>query len=128
MSVTDPGPPPQRVRVTSSRRGAIRARSRPIARDLDEQTGLGDVYLGGLMRAQLRLSLLVIGVGVLAVGGFPLLLLAVPSTRSVALFGLPFPWIVLGLLFYPAVWFLARWYTRQCERIEAEFADIVGSS
>ena len=50
---TPAGVPPQRVRVTSSRRGAAPMHARPVTRDLDEQTGLGDVYIGGLMRAQL---------------------------------------------------------------------------
>ena len=75
--------PPQRVRVTSSRRGAAPMRSRPVSRDLDEQTGQG---------------------------------------------GEPFPWLSLGVAVYPAAWFLARWYTRQAERIEQDFADVVESS
>ena len=54
---------PARVRVTSSRRTAVTAvlaQSRRLASDLDEQTELGDVYLEGLMRAQLRLALTVL--------------------------------------------------------------------
>ena len=117
--------PPHRVRVTSSRRGAAPLRTRPVARDLDEQTELGDVYLLALMRAQLRLSLLAVGLGVLALGGLPVLLLAVPSTRTLALAGIPFPWLVLGALTYPALWVLSRWYVRQSERLEGEFSDVV---
>ena len=40
----------------------------------------------------------------------------------------PFPWLALGVLVYPCAWFLARWYTRQAERIEADFAEVVESS
>ena len=101
---TPAGGPPQRVRVTSSRRGATPMHARPVSRDLDEQTELGDVYLDGLMRAQLRLSVAVIALTVV---------------------GLPFPWVVLGIAVYPAAWFLARWYTRQAERIEQDFAEVV---
>ena len=96
-------------------------RSRPVARDLDEQTVLGDVYLDGLRRAQLRLGLTVLGLMVLALGSFPLLLTLVPSTRTMTLAGAPLPWLVLGVLVYPSAWLLARGYVRQSERIEAEF-------
>lgn len=100
----------------------------PLARDLDEQTALGDVYLAGLMRAQLRLSLFVVGLAVLGIGGLPILLLAIPSTRSVVLLGLPFPWLVLGVLVYPVTWLVARWYTGAAERIERQFRDVVGTT
>lgn len=119
---------PARVRVTSSRRSAVSARtaqSRVLASDLDEQTEIGDVYLDGLRRAQLRLALTVLGLMAAAIGGFPLLLTLVPSTRTMTLAGVPFPWLVLGVVVYPATWLLARGYVRQAERIESEFADIV---
>ncbi len=116
---------PARVRVTSSRRGAAAARSRPISSDLDEQTELGDVYLRGLMRAQLRLSLLVLGTGVLVIGGLPLLMVVVPATRTLQVLGVPFPWLALGVAVYPVTVLLARWYVRGAERIEAEFSEIV---
>ena len=127
--MTTPGQsPPQRVRVTSSRRGASRARTHPIARDLDEQTQLGDVYLDGLMRAQLRLSLAVIALTVAGLVGLPLVFSLVPATQTLTVAGLPFPWVALGIAVYPAAWLLAWWYTRQAERIEADFAEVVESS
>lgn len=119
---------PARVRVTSSRRTAVTAvtaRSRLLVSDLDEQTELGDVYLEGLRRAQLRLALTVLGLMAAALAGFPLLLTLVPSTQTMTLAGVPFPWLVLGVLVYPSAWLLARLYVRQAERIESEFADIV---
>ncbi len=121
-----PLPPPPRSRVTRSRRGPAAADARPIARELDEQTQLGGVYLHGLMRAQLRLSLLVIGAGFISIGGLPMLMVLVPSTRTLAVAGIPFPWLVLGVAVYPVTALLARWYVRGAERIEAEFADVVG--
>lgn len=127
MSTPDGAPPP-RVRVTSSRKGAAPMHSRPVARELDEQTGLGDVYLGGLMRAQLRLSVAVLALMVVGLAGLPVVLGLVPATRTLTFWGLPFPWLVLGVLVYPAAWVLARWYTRQAERIEQDFAEVVESS
>ena len=120
--------PPQRVRVTSSRRGAAPMRSRPVSRDLDEQTGLGDVYLEGLMRAQLRLSVAVLALTAVGLAALPVVLSLVPATRTLTVGGVPFPWLSLGVAVYPAAWFLARWYTRQAERIEQDFADVVESS
>jgi hypothetical protein len=99
--------------------------ARPVSRDLEEQTELGDVYLDGLMRAQLRLSLAVIALTVVGLAALPITLTLVPATRSITVVGLPFPWLVLGIAVYPAAWFLARWYTRQAERIEQDFADVV---
>ncbi len=126
--MSTPAGPPQRVRVTSSRRGGIAPSARPIAHDLDEQTELGGLYLRGLMRAQLRLGVLVLGTGVVAIGGLPLLMLLVPSTTTLAFWGIPFPWLALGVAVYPVVALLARWYVRASERIEAEFSDVVGRS
>jgi hypothetical protein len=117
----------RRVRVTSSRRGAARPPGgAALSRDLAEQTGLGEIYLQGLLRAQLRLSLTVLGVGVLALGGLPVLFLAVPATRELGVLGIPFPWLVLGGLVYPVAALAARWYARAAERLERDFAEIVG--
>jgi hypothetical protein len=103
-------------------------RSRPVSRDLDEQTGLGDVYLEGLMRAQLRLSVAVLALTAVGLAALPVVLSLVPATRTLTVGGVPFPWLSLGVAVYPAAWFLARWYTRQAERIEQDFAEVVESS
>lgn len=128
-----PGTPPpgprhtRRVRVTSSRRGAARPpEAAALSRDLAEQTGLGAVYLQGLLRAQLRLSLTVLGVGAAALGGLPVLFLVVPATRELGVLGIPFPWLVLGGLIYPVTALAARWYARAAERLERDFTAIVG--
>lgn len=126
--MTTPAPPPPRVRVTSTRREPTTAHRRPVSRELDEQTPLGGVYLGGLMWAQLRLSLLTLGIAFVAIGGLPVLLRLVPATARLSLAGFPFPWLVLGVLVYPVVFVLGRWYVRQAERIEADFADVVDPS
>jgi hypothetical protein len=118
---------PPRVRVTSSRRSAATRRDlRPLTRDLDEQTDLGEVYMAGLMSAQLRLALRVLAFGALGLGGLPLLFLLVPDTRTLEIGGAPFPWLVLGVLVYPVALLVARYYVRQSERIEREFSQVVG--
>ncbi|XVX20870.1 hypothetical protein ACQP1U_03055 [Actinomycetota bacterium] len=122
------GGPPQRVRVTSSRRGALRDHSRPMSRELREQTGLGEVYLSGLMRAQLRLSLTVLGIVAVGLGAFPVLFLLVPPTRGLHVGPVPFPWLALGAAVYPVAWLVAHYYVRQSERIDDDFADVVSTS
>lgn len=121
-----PGEPhTERVRVTSSRRGATTPRTRPLARALAEQTGVGELYLHGLLRAQLRLTLTVLGVGALALLGLPVLFALVPATRRLDIAGVPFPWLLLGVLLYPVMMALAAWYDRHATRLEQRFAEVV---
>lgn len=121
-------PPPQRVRITSSRASATRRASRRLHDEIAEQTAVGDVYLRGLMRAQLRLSLTVLGLGGLALGLLPLLLAFVPALRDAQVGPIPLPWLCLGVLVYPAALLVARSYVRASERIERQFLDETESS
>ncbi|HET8981662.1 MAG TPA: hypothetical protein VFN47_03180 [Pedococcus sp.] len=122
----EPQDRPARVRVTSSRRDAATRRDfRPLTREIDEQTDLGEVYMAGLMSAQLRLALRVLAFGAVGLGGLPLLFLLVPDTRTLEIGSLPFPWLVLGVLVYPVALLVARYYVRQSERIEREFSQVV---
>jgi hypothetical protein len=124
--VTDPSPPP-RVRVTSTRRDATQRRSpRPLTRDLDEQSNLGEVYMADLMAAQLWLAAKVLAFGAAGLGGLPLLFLLVPSTRNLDIGPVPLAWLVLAVVVYPVAVVVARYYVRASERIEAEFSDVVG--
>jgi hypothetical protein len=119
--------PPRRVRITSPRTGAARRPpARTAAREIDEQTGIGEVYMRSLMHDQLRLTLSVIGVVAAMLGGLPLLFALVPSTRSLDVLGLPLPWLLLGVVVYPVLYGAARFYLRRAERIEAAFTEFVG--
>jgi hypothetical protein len=121
------GDGPRRVRVTSPRTSAAR---RPAThtgtREIDEQTRVGEVYMHSLIQSQLRLALAVIAGAVVVLGGLPLLFAFVPATRMVAVFGVPLPWLLLGVVVYPIVYVAARIYVRHAERIEAEFTEFVG--
>ena len=123
---TSSGLPPVRVRVTSTRRDAPTRRDlRPLTRDIDEQSQLGEVYMAGLMSAQLRLAMRVLAFGAVGLGGLPLLFLLVPATRTMALGRIPLPWLVLAVVVYPVAIIVARYYVRASERIEAEFSHVV---
>jgi hypothetical protein len=118
-------PKADRVRITSPRMGATRrGPGRPIVREIDEQTRLGEVYLGALLRSQLWLSLRVLGVLLGTLGALPLLFTLVPSSRDARLLGVPVPWLLLGLAAYPFFLLTARWYIRQAEEREREFAEL----
>lgn len=82
--------------------------------------------MSSLIQSQLRLALAVIAGAAVAIGGLPLLFLLVPATRTFAIFGVPLPWLLLGVAVYPVVYVAARIYVRHAERIEAEFTEFVG--
>jgi hypothetical protein len=100
----------------------------PVARELDEQTELGAVYVRSLMRAQLRLAFAVAAVVVGVVGGLPLVFALGPGVTRLRLAGLPVPWLLLVLCIQP-VWIVAAaWHVRQAERLEREFTELVERS
>ncbi|GAA4881068.1 hypothetical protein [Serinicoccus chungangensis] len=121
------GTPPRfesRVRVTSSRREAATARRRPMAASLVEQTGAGELYLRGLLRAQLRLTLGVLAGLAVVLGGIPVLYAVLPAARSVQVAGVPVVWPVLAVLVYPVLVGVAAWYTRAATRIERRLSAV----
>lgn len=123
-------PSTRRVVVTSPRARAARGSVRPpaVARDIDEQTRLGEVYIRSLMRAQLRLAIMVgAGLGFL-LAGLPLLFAVVPPVREARVFGMPLPWLLLGFLVYPLLVAGGWLYVRHAERNEREFARLVERS
>jgi len=127
-----PYPPPSRRRVAvRSPRAGGGARPAPrgeVTRDIDEQTRLGEVYVASLVRAQLRLALTVCSVFGCLLGGLPLLFALQPALRAVRVFGVAFPWLVLGVAVYPAIVAGAWFYVRQAEHNERDFADLVERS
>jgi hypothetical protein len=120
----DPG---RRVTVTSPRTEAAHS-ARPMRRRRDEladQTGLGDVLIRSLIRAQLGLAVRVLGVFVALLGGLPLAFAVFPSAGRAEIGGLPVPWLLLGLAAFPMLVLLGLVYVRQAERNEREFAELV---
>ncbi len=112
-------PRPARVRVTGPplRRHAPRNRTG----DIDEQTALGDVYLGSLLREQLALAARILGLLAVTVGSLPLLIGVFPPLAEVEIHGLPLAWLLLGVLVYPWLFLLGLRYVRRAERNERDF-------
>ncbi|HEY8545796.1 MAG TPA: hypothetical protein VIL36_12140 [Acidimicrobiales bacterium] len=120
--------PGRRVVVTSPRTEAGR-RGRPVRRrrrdELADQTGVGEVLIRSLMRAQLGLALRVLAVVVVLLGGAPLLLALVPAAGDAEVGGVRALWLLLGVAAFPLLVLLGLVYTRQAERHEREFAELV---
>jgi hypothetical protein len=119
---------PRRVRVTSPRTIAVRAQRVPAAREIDEQTALGEVYMTSLLRSQLRLALLALtALGVL-VGGIPLLFWLLPELSDVEVLAVPLPWLLLAFAVYPFLFAVGWLYVRAAERNERDFTDVLDRS
>lgn len=118
--------PPVRVRITHPRATAFRRSDhRTPGREIDEQTELGDVYMSALIRSQRRLAGTVCAAVAVLLVGTAVVGALVPRFSRVHLFGIPLPWLVLGLFIYPALIALG-WYTvRNAERNERAFTELV---
>ena len=115
--------PPARVRIS----GPARRRTPPTrAADIDAETRLGGMYMGSLLREQLRLAARVLLVLMGTVGVLPALFYLAPGLGAVHVLGLPLAWLLLGVLVYPFLFLLGWRYVRRAERNERDFADLMG--
>jgi hypothetical protein len=117
-------PPPPRVRVTAPTAG--RSRRTTVAREIDAQSPLGEIYMRSLVRSQLRLALGLLLILVLSIGTLPLLFVTVPWLQHGRILGVPPAWPLLGGCCYPVIIALAVVYVRRAERNERAFQDLVG--
>ncbi len=115
---------PQRVRVTGPPR---RQGPRPRTGDIDEETRLGGVYLGSLLREQLWLALRIVALLAVGVGSLPLVFHLAPGLTDVVLLGMPLPWLLLGIAVYPVLVLLGWRYVRAAERNESDFVELLDS-
>ncbi|HWM05203.1 MAG TPA: hypothetical protein VNP92_22920 [Actinophytocola sp.] len=113
---------PQRVRVTGPPR---RQGARPRTGDIDEETRLGGVYLGSLLREQMWLALRIVALLAVTIGSLPLVFHLLPGLTDVDVLGMPLPWLLLGVVVYPVLVLLGWRYVRSAERNERNFADLM---
>lgn len=124
----DPGAPPvaRRVRVTSPLTAASTPHvPRSARQEIDEETGVGEIYIRSLVRTQLRSAVAVVVALVVGVGSLPLVFALVPSVSEVRLGPVPLPWLVLGAAVYPVLLVVGWLYVRRAEAAEADFAALV---
>ncbi len=116
--------PPARVRVTGPSRRPPGERPPPTA-EIDEDTPVGALLLGSLLREQLRLALTVLVVLVATVGALPLVFHLAPEAASVRLLGIPLSWLLLGVAVYPFLGLLGWLYVRRAEQNEDAFVELI---
>lgn len=115
-----------RVRVTSPLTAASTPHVRRSARqEIDEETGVGEVYIRSLVRTQLRSALAVVVLLVVGVGSLPLAFALLPDLAGLHLGPVPLPWLVLGVLVYPVLLLVGWGYVRRAEAAESDFATLV---
>ena len=118
--------PPRRVRIVAPRMRATRTGpSRPVSSEIGEQTVVGDLYMGSLVRVQLRLAIGVLLIFTVLLGGIPLLLVVEPQLADVRVVGIPLPWLLLGFVVHPALIAGGLLFVRQAERNEHDFSEAV---
>jgi hypothetical protein len=120
-----PEPYPGRVRVTSPLTSAPAHVRRSVRQEIDESTGVGEIYMRSLIRSQLRAALTVALTLMLSIGALPLVFLAFDAVTEFRLLGVPAPWLILGVLVYPGLLGLGWVYIRQAERAERDFIELV---
>jgi hypothetical protein len=139
MAVSDPGPAgvepdpepepdaPARVRVVLADVAEQRAARRggQVRAELEEQSGVGEALISGLMRAQLGLALRLAVVVAVGLGGLPLLFAVAPTVAGIRPFGVALPWLLLGVAAYPFLFGVGATYVWLSERTEREFAELV---
>jgi hypothetical protein len=114
-----------RVRVTSPFTTAPTYVRRTVQQEIDEATGIGEIYVRSLVRSQLRAALTVISTVMLTLGAAPVVFWLLDDLNRLDLWGIPLPWIVLGVAVYPGLFLLGWLYVRQAERSEHDFMTLL---
>jgi hypothetical protein len=105
--------------------GPAGRRPRTPREELAEGTPHGDVYLGRLIRAQLRLSLLALGAFGGLVGSLPLLFLLFPALQEIEPLGVPLPVVILVAPLFPLIVVIGLLYQRRADALDEAFRDVV---
>ena len=67
-------------------------------------------FLRGLMKRQLRLSISCASAFLLLLFGLPVMNYLAPTFMAQRVGGFTLTWLVLGVLFFPYVWIIAKWF------------------
>lgn len=67
-------------------------------------------FLRGLMKRQLRLSAACAAAFLLLLLGLPLANYLAPELMATRVGGFTLSWLILGVLFFPYVWIIAKWF------------------
>ena len=123
--MSEEDPTTGRIRITNPLTSAPPHVRRTVQQEIDEATGIGEVYVRSLVRSQLRAALTVISTLMLTLGSLPVVFWLLDDIERLDLWGVPLPWIVLGFAVYPGLFLLGWLYVRQAERSERDFITLV---
>lgn len=119
-----PGQPRKRVKVVLAERKRARRVVRTLA-EVEEQTGVGELLVRQLIRAQLSASLWLALIVAALLGSLPAAFYYFDDLGEVSLVGVRLPWLVLGFGVYPFLLGVGAFYVRLAERNELNFIDAV---
>lgn len=77
-------------------------------------------FLHTLMRRQLKLSILCAAAFLGVLLGLPLANYFAPALMATRVLGFTLTWLLLGVLFFPAVWAIAWWFIRRSIWLEED--------
>jgi uncharacterized membrane protein (DUF485 family) len=92
-----------------------------MSRKPNDQTDFihSEEFLRGLMKRQLRLSIACASAFLLLLFGLPLANYLAPALMATRVGGFTLSWLVLGVLFFPYVWIIAKWFITRSIALEA---------
>ena len=125
MTESDVDPRTGRVRITSPLTTASPHVRRTVQQEIDESTGIGEVYVRSLVRSQLRAALTVITTLMLTLGALPIVFWLLEDLRELSVLGIPLPWVVLAIAVYPGLFLLGWLYVRQADKTERDFVALL---
>jgi hypothetical protein len=115
-----------RTVVTHPRTVATRVARSPLALpDIEASSGLSELALRSLMRAQLRMGLRYLAVIVGSLVAVPLVLANAKWLAERSLLGVPLPWLFVGVGFFPLLLGVAVSYTRSIARLELAYLNVL---
>lgn len=75
-------------------------------------------FLRGLMKRQLKLSIACAAAFLLLLFGLPILNYLAPELMAKRVGGFTLSWLLLGILFFPYVWVIAKWFITRSIALE----------
>lgn len=118
-------PPLPRVRVTSERSEGMPSRTGIDPPDPPVREA-GAVFVGGLVRSQLRLALGCLAGFLLVAGALTAVVFVIAQTGDPVVVGVPLSWLLQAYGYYPVVLFFAIVYARGATRNEQRYRAFSG--
>jgi uncharacterized membrane protein (DUF485 family) len=96
--------------------------SHPMSQTPPKETDFihSEEFLHGLMKRQLKLSISCAGAFLVLLFGLPILNYLAPAFMAQRVGGFTLTWLILGVLFFPYVWIIARLFITRSMALETD--------